>query len=286
MASNTEGQRSGTELSRMLVAKPALMGIVNVTPDSFSDGGRFFDSHDAISHGLELLDEGADWLDIGGESTRPGSLPVSAEEEINRVIPVISGIRRARPEATISIDTRKAAVAQAGVAAGATIVNDVSALHDLHMAAFCAAAEVRVVLMHMRGVPRSMQDHTEYDDLLGEILGFLRERVARAEAAGIKRERLLIDPGLGFGKCPADNPVLIASLARFRELGLPVVIGASRKRFIGELTKTPTPDSRVFGSIGAALAAAAHGADVLRVHDVKATQQALQVFWPCWGRAL
>ncbi|MBT3220441.1 MAG: dihydropteroate synthase [Proteobacteria bacterium] len=259
------------------------MGIVNVTADSFSDGGRFLQSRDAIAHGLQLLDEGADWLDIGGESTRPGSLPVSAEAEKARVVPVIAGILRERPQAVISIDTQKADVAEAAVAVGATIVNDVSALHDPDMAPFCARARVGLVLMHMRGVPRSMQDNTDYDDLIGEIVGFLRERTAQAEAAGIERHKLFVDPGLGFGKSLADNPVLIASASCFRELGLPVVIGASRKRFIGDLTKTPTPDSRVFGSIGAALAAAAHGAAVLRVHDVQATRQALQVFWPCWG---
>ncbi len=258
---------------------PLVMGVVNVTPDSFSDGGRFHAAQDAIAHGLRLLDEGADWLDVGGESTRPGAAPVEASVEQARVIPVIRGLARARSDARISVDTRRASVAAAAIAAGARMVNDVSALEDPRMGALVAAAEVDVVLMHMRGTPATMQHDTRYGDVVGEVAGWLAGRVELALAAGVARRRVILDPGIGFGKAWAHNPRLIRAVPRFAELGHRVLIGASRKRFIGEMLGVEEPSRRVFGSVGAALAAAAAGASILRVHDVRETIQALHVFW-------
>lgn len=254
------------------------MGIVNVTPDSFSDGGLHADAEAAVLHALSLLDEGASIVDIGGESTRPGAHGVASDEEIRRVIPVIQGILAARPEARISVDTAKADVAVAAIGAGASIVNDVAALGDPGMAEACARTGVIVVLMHMRGDPRTMQHDTRYGDLVGEVAAFLRQRAERAMAAGIPHDRIWIDPGLGFGKAGRDNPRLIAAVPVLRELGFPVLIGASRKSFIGAITGERQADRRVYGSIGAALAAARLGADVLRVHDVRATREALEVY--------
>lgn len=261
-----------------LSASARLMGIVNVTPDSFSDGGRYSHAPAAIEHGLKLLHEGAGWLDVGGESTRPGAQPVSAQEEVARVVPVIEGILAARPDALVSVDTQKASVARAAIAAGARMVNDVSALEDPEMAAVCGDAGVDVVLMHKRGTPRTMQQNTAYTDLVAEIVEHLLERVARARAAGVAPERIWLDPGVGFGKASQDNPRLIAAVPELKALGYRVLIGASRKRFIGELTGVADASERVHGSVGAALAAAHLGADLLRVHDVAATYQALTVF--------
>lgn len=260
---------------------PLVMGIVNVTPDSFSDGGRLGSVQAAVDHGLRLLDEGADLLDIGGESTRPGAAPVPESVEVERVLPVIRGLIDARPDVVISIDTSKAVVAAAALQAGAQWVNDVTALGDPDMAAVCAEHDGPVVLMHMRGTPRTMQDDTDYDDLVGEVVGHLRRARDRAEAAGIGRERIVLDPGVGFGKSLADNPRLFATVPRLHELGHRVLIGASRKGFIGRLTGVERAAERVHGSVGAALAAAAWGADIVRVHDVAATVQALAVYGPC-----
>jgi dihydropteroate synthase len=254
------------------------MGILNVTPDSFSDGGRFLDPDTAVDHGLHLLDSGADWLDVGGESTRPGSRPVSVEEELTRVIPVIRGLRRARPGSTLSIDTTKAEVAARAIEEGARVVNDVTALSDPEMGPLCARTEVELVLMHMRGTPGTMQHDTTYEDLVGEVESFLRDRAEAAMAHGVQHERILVDPGIGFGKAPLRNPELIAAVPRFAALGFRVVVGASRKQFLGALTGVSNPEDRVAGSIGAAIAAAVRGADVLRVHDIAATRQALTVF--------
>lgn len=255
---------------------------MNVTPDSFSDGGAFLDPRVAVEHGLRLLDEGADWLDIGGESTRPGAAPVDAAEELRRVLPVVEGLARARPDAVLSIDTAKAAVARAALDAGARVVNDVTALRDPDMAAACVAAEATVVLMHLRGDPLTMQRDTRYADLVGEVVAGLQARVAVARAAGIRADRIWVDPGLGFGKAPADNPRLVAATARIAaETGCPVLVGASRKRFVGELTGVQRAADRVYGSIGAALAASAAGASAVRVHDVGATRQALTVYNAC-----
>jgi dihydropteroate synthase len=257
---------------------PGLLGIVNCTPDSFSDGGRYLRATDAVDHALRLLDEGADALDFGGESTRPGADPEGADEEIARVVPVIRAVRAARPGATLSVDTAKASVARAAIEAGADWVNDVTALADPAMAPLCAEAGVTVVLMHLRGTPRTMQANTVYADLLGEVEAALRVRVDHALAAGVRPERVLVDPGVGFGKTGADNAALIRAVPRWKALGHGVLIGASRKRFIGELTGVAEPADRVAGSVGAALAAAAVGADWLRVHDVAATRQALAVY--------
>lgn len=262
---------------------PVVVGVVNVTPDSFSDGGRWLDPEAAVAQGARLFDEGASWLDIGGESTRPGAAPVDEAEEIARVVPVIRGLRLARPEAVLSIDTRHTAVAAAALDAGATVVNDVAALAAPGMIDLCARAGCTVVLMHMRGTPRTMQADTSYQALIDEVSGFLTERIEAAVSGGIAAARIVVDPGLGFGKAPADNPRLIAAVPRFAALGHPVLIGASRKRFIGELTGVTDAGGRVHGSVGAALAASAHGAHFLRVHDVAATIQALRVFHACIG---
>jgi dihydropteroate synthase len=255
-----------------------LMGIVNVTPDSFSDGGRFVDAEAAVAHARRLIADGADWLDIGGESTRPGAPAVAADEELARVLPVIRALHDTDPDVPISIDTSKASVAAAALAAGASIVNDVTAHGDPAMAGVVAAAGASTVLMHMRGNPRTMQHDTAYGDMVGEVARFLAGRAREAILAGVPADRILLDPGVGFGKSSADNPRLIAAIPKFRALGHRVVVGASRKRFIGELTGVTAADQRVYGSIGAALAAAALGADVLRVHDVGATRQALTVW--------
>ncbi len=259
-------------------AEPLILGIVNVTPDSFSDGGRHATADAALRHGLQLLDEGADWLDIGGESTRPGADAVGADQECDRVLPVIERILAERPQAVVSIDTSKATVAASALAAGARVVNDVTGLADPDMAATVAERGAQLVVMHMRGTPRTMQTDTRYGDLLGEVEQFLQERVGRAVAAGIPATDIVLDPGLGFGKAPGDNPRLIAAVPRLKALGHRVLIGASRKRFVGDLTGVRAASERVHGSVGAALAAAHLGADILRVHDVAATRQALAVY--------
>lgn len=260
---------------------PLLMGILNVTPDSFSDGGRFFEPAAAIARGLELLDEGADWLDIGGESTRPGAEPVPTEVELARVIPVVRELARLRPDALLSIDTSKPEVARAAVEAGARVVNDVSALADPGLLDVCVEFGAAIVLMHTRGDPRVMHRYTDYEDLVGEVARALDEMAQRARRAGVPADRIHVDPGIGFAKKGLDNARLIAAVPRFAALGYPVVVGASRKRFIGELTGVQDPADRIFGSIGVALAAAEAGADVLRVHDVAATRQALTMYGAC-----
>lgn len=256
---------------------PRVMGIVNVTPDSFSDGGAHFDADAAIAHGLKLAEEGADLLDIGGESTRPGAQEISVEEELRRVIPVIE--RLARDTALpISIDTSKPEVMRAAVEAGAGMINDVYALR--REGALDAAAQLRVpvVLMHMQGEPRTMQVQPEYDDVVGEVHRFLAERIFAAEMAGVARRNIVVDPGFGFGKTTAHNLQLLAQLRRFTELGVPVLAGMSRKKSIGELTGHEDPRERVFGSVAAHLIAAQNGAMLLRVHDVAATVDALKVW--------
>ncbi|QNN47370.1 dihydropteroate synthase [Thermomonas brevis] len=257
--------------------RPRVMGIVNVTPDSFSDGGAHFDAEAAIAHGLKLAEEGADILDVGGESTRPGAQAVSAEEELRRVIPVIE--RLAKDAALpISIDTSKPEVMRAAIEAGAGMVNDVYGLRREGALDAAAALGVPVVLMHMLGEPRSMQDAPEYDDVVGEVHRFLAERIFAAEMAGIAKKNILIDPGFGFGKTTAHNLQLLAQLRRFTELGVPVLAGLSRKRSIGELTGRSDPRERAAGSVAAHLIAAQNGAMLLRVHDVAATVDALKVW--------
>lgn len=255
---------------------PLVMGIVNVTPDSFSDGGRYPGLDAALGHARRLIAEGADILDIGGESTRPGAAPVSEAEELDRVIPLITAIR-AESAMPISIDTLKPAVARAAVAAGATIWNDVSALRGPAAPAVAADLGCTVVLMHMLGEPGTMQDDPRYDDVVAEVEAFLLARVEVALAAGVAREKLWLDPGIGFGKTLAHNLALLRALPRFVALGFPVLLGASRKRFIAAIDRTADADHRLGGSLAAALAGADAGVAAVRVHDVRETAQALAV---------
>src|SRR4051812_42509996 len=254
---------------------PLVMGIVNVTPDSFSDGGLFLDAGAAIAHGRDLLAEGADILDIGGESTRPGAEPVPADEEIRRVIPVIEAL--AADGARISIDTTKADVARRALEAGATIVNDVSAFRfDPNLAGVAAEAGATVVLMHMLGEPRTMQDDPRYDEVVSDIGRFLEQRIEYALGEGVREDDIWVDPGIGFGKTLAHNLELIARLDEIVAIGRPVVFGASRKSFLGKLTGRQV-DERLAGSIAANIIAYEHGARVFRVHDVAPTVDALKV---------
>jgi len=251
------------------------MGIVNVTPDSFSDGGRFLAPDRAIAHARELADDGADLLDVGGESTRPGAREVSADEELSRVVPVLAGLDDV--DATISIDTSKAAVAEAALDAGAEIVNDVTALRqEPGLAAVCADRACLVVLMHMQGTPRTMQEHPTYEDVVDDVRAFLAERIEFAVGEGIAEERIWVDPGIGFGKTVDHNVELLRRLGELRELGRPVVVGTSRKRFIGALTGREV-DDRLGGTIASNVLALRAGADVLRVHDVAEMRQAALV---------
>ena len=254
-----------------------VMGIVNVTPDSFSESGAHQGTEAAVAHGLRLAAEGADLLDVGGESTRPGAEAVDAEEELRRVIPVIERLA-AETTVPISVDTSKPEVMRAAVAAGAGMINDIHALR--RDGALEAAAELRVpvVLMHMQGRPRDMQDAPHYEDVVGEVHRFLAERVFAAEMAGIAKKLLVIDPGFGFGKNLQHNLSLLAGLQRFSDIGVPVLAGLSRKRSIAELTGRDGMDERVHGSVAAHLIAAQRGALLLRVHDVAATVDALKVW--------
>jgi dihydropteroate synthase len=264
----------GHELA--LGGRTAIMGIVNVTPDSFSDGGAFLDAGAAIEQGLRLAAEGADILDVGGESTRPGAAPVPAEEELRRVVPVVRALA-ARGAVPISIDTTKAPVARAALEAGAAIVNDVSALRfDPALGPVVAAAGAALVLMHMQGDPRTMQADPRYGDVVAEVAGELGAALARAAAAGVAPERTLVDPGIGFGKTLEHNLALLDRLDALAALGRPVLVGPSRKAFIGRLTGAP-PEGRVEGTIAACCLAAARGAHVVRVHDVAAVRRALAV---------
>lgn len=254
-----------------------VMGIVNVTPDSFSDGGAFAGVDDAVAHGLRLVGEGADLLDVGGESTRPGAAGVGVDEELRRVIPVIERLAR-ETEVPISIDTSKPDVMRAAIAAGAGMVNDVRALRGDGALDAAAALRVPVVLMHMQGEPRSMQDAPDYEDVVADVHRFLAERIFACEMAGIDKKRIVIDPGFGFGKTSAHNLALLAQLQRFTELGVPVLAGLSRKTTIGELTGRDVPAERVHGSVAAHVIAAQRGARIVRVHDVAATVEALKVW--------
>ena len=259
--------------------RPRIMGILNVTPDSFSDGGRHAGRDAALARAQALLAAGADILDVGGESTRPGSDAVPEDEELARVLPVIAGLRDAGVTAPISIDTRKAAVAEAALAAGADLWNDVSALgHDPDSLARAAASGRPVCLMHAQGDPKTMQAAPAYGDVLLEVADYLEARVAAAEAAGIPRGRILVDPGIGFGKTVAHNLALIRGLALLHGTGCAILFGASRKRFIGALGEAPDPLERLPGSLAVALEALRQGAQVLRVHDVAETRQALALW--------
>ena len=254
-----------------------VMGIVNVTPDSFSDGGAHASTDAAVAHGLALAAQGADILDVGGESTRPGAAPVPLEEELRRVVPVIERLAH-ETALPVSVDTRKPEVMRAAVQAGAGMVNDVGALRGDGALETAAALGVPVVLMHMLGEPGSMQDDPRYDDVVAEVHRFLAERIFAAELAGIARKNIVVDPGFGFGKTTGHNVLLLAGLERFVELGVPLLAGLSRKRSIGELTGRAVPGERVAGSVAAHLLAAQRGAAIVRVHDVAATVDALKVW--------
>jgi len=263
--------------------RPLLMGIVNVTPDSFSDGGKFLDQSAAIEQAFKLLDGGADLIDIGGESTRPYATPVSAEQELHRVVAVIEEVHRRRPDATLSIDTSKAAVARAAIQAGAEIINDVTGLMgDPEMLAVAKGSRVGVCAMHMQGTPQTMQDNPFYEDVAEDIYTYLCERRDALVAAGIDRQQICLDPGIGFGKTHQHNVTLMANCWRFHDLGCPLLVGHSRKGFIGKLIGDKDAD-RTAGTIGGALALAQQGIQILRVHDVRAVREALAVFAACGG---
>jgi dihydropteroate synthase len=255
------------------------MGVVNVTPDSFSDGGRYPSEGTAVAHGLTLLREGADLLDVGGESTRPGAAPVSADEEERRVLPVVK--RLVGANAIVSVDTRKAAVARAALAEGAHVINDITAGGDPAMLGAVARAGAGLVLVHMQGEPQTMQHAPRYDDVVKEVGSFLVERARAAEAAGVARGSIALDPGIGFGKTMPDNLRLLRSLDEIAALGYPVLVGASRKQFIGTLTAAggdlPSPQDRLEGTIAAHLVARERGASLVRIHDVRAHRRAFDV---------
>jgi len=253
-----------------------VMGILNVTPDSFSEDGRFFDPEEATRHAAQMVSDGADVVDVGGESTRPGSDPVPADEEIRRVLTVIERIVEQNPDVPISIDTRKAEVADRALASGATIVNDVSAGADPEMFDIVRKHDAAIVLMHMRGEPKTMQEAPEYEDVVGEVHEFLRERIEAAEFAGIDAERIAIDPGIGFGKNLEHNLELMRRIDAFLDLGRPVLVGPSRKRFVGTLLDVPE-DERVDGTIGAVAWMVSRGAHIVRVHDVREVVRAVRV---------
>lgn len=263
--------RQSTAAGRILV-----MGIVNVTPDSFSDGGRFDSLDTALAHARRLGQEGADILDIGGESTRPGAEPVDADAEIARVVPVIEAIR-AELDVPVSIDTMKADVMRAAVAAGAEMINDVNALRDPEALAAAAALDVPVCLMHMRGEPRTMQKNPQYSDVVEELIMFFRDRITTCLDAGIGADRLVLDPGFGFGKALEHNLDLLDRFGRFREFGVPLLAGLSRKSMLGKITGRENAGDRVAASVAAGVLAAERGADILRVHDVAETVDAVKL---------
>jgi dihydropteroate synthase len=264
--------------------RPRVMGVVNVTPDSFSDGGCHADTDAAVAYAGGLIEDGADLLDIGGESTRPGAEAVPLDVELARVVPVIERLA-AQCSVPISVDTRRPEVMRAAVAAGAGMINDVGALTGDGALAAAAELGVPVVLMHMRGEPRSMQDAPHYADVVAEVHAFLAQRIFACEMAGIDKKRIIVDPGFGFGKLREHNLALLANLQRFADLGIPILVGLSRKRLIGEITGRALAE-RVHGSVAAALLAVERGAGIVRVHDVAATVDALAMAWALRGYAL
>lgn len=260
-----------------LSKKTHIAGILNVTPDSFSDGGRFFDVKKAVEHGIKMSDEGADIIDIGGESTRPGSESVPVEEELKRVIPVIRLLRK-KIDRPISIDTRKSLVAEAALKEGAAIVNDISGLlDDPAMAEIIARFSAACIIMHIKGNPKTMQKRCVYKSLFGEILAELKSSIKKANDAGIKKEKIIIDPGIGFGKTTKHNLQIIKNLGKIKALGYPVLIGPSRKSFIGNVLNIPDTDGRIFGTAGAVAVSILNGADIVRVHDVAQMRQVAQM---------
>jgi len=264
------------------LSRTAIMGILNVTPDSFSDGGIFLARDAAVTHALLMVEEGADIIDVGGESTRPGAQAVSVQEELDRVIPVIEAIASAVP-VPISIDTSKPEVMRAAVAAGAGLINDVRALRATDALNTAAALGVPVCLMHMQGEPRSMQHHPVYTDVVVEVRDFLQERIEACIAAGIPRQRMLVDPGFGFGKTVEHNLDLLRRLGELRALGMPILAGLSRKSMIGALFGLPV-EQRLHASVALALIAVQNGATMLRVHDVRATREAIRMFEAVYPR--
>jgi dihydropteroate synthase len=254
------------------------MGILNVTPDSFSDPGEFFDPEKAVSHAMHMLDEGAGIIDVGGESTRPGSDPVPPEEELRRVVPVIREILSERPDTIISIDTYRAATAEAALEAGAGMINDVTAMRgDERMPSLMAEAKRPVILMHMKGEPKTMQNDPRYDDVAREVGDFLSERAEAAISAGVSSEHITLDPGIGFGKTLSHNLLLLKNLEDIVDIGFRVLIGASRKGFIGKLTSEDDAGGRVFGTVATSVLAYERGVRLFRVHDVRANKDALEV---------
>jgi dihydropteroate synthase len=272
---------SRARIAGLSLDRPRFMGIVNVTPDSFSDGGQHATSKDAIEHGLRLVEEGAEILDIGGESTRPSADYVSADEEIRRVIPVVEGLR-ARTDAVISVDTRKAQVMRRAVAAGADILNDVSAFtHDPDALTVAAETGLPIVVMHAQGDPKTMNDNPHYDDVVLDVFDYLESRIQACVAAGIPKAKIVADPGIGFGKHLHHNVAVMAGLSLYHGLGVPILLGASRKKMIGQLCNVDDAADRVPGSLACAIAGVAAGVQIVRVHDVKETKQAVEVWRAC-----
>ncbi len=252
------------------------MGIINVTPDSFSDGGLYYSPEKAVARGIALAEEGADIIDIGGESSRPGADAVSPQEQMDRVCPVMEKLR-GETDALLSVDTTSSRVAEESIAVGADIINDISALRfDEDMIDVAVGRGVGLILMHMKGTPKDMQQDPYYEDIIGEITGFLKERIDYAEARGVDSSKIVVDPGIGFGKTVDGNLEILRNISRFRELGKPVLIGASRKSFLGAITGASV-ENRLAGSLAAACLAALNGVDILRVHNIKETVDALKI---------
>jgi len=260
---------------RLAATSPLVMGVVNVTPDSFSDGGRFFDRNSALSHARRLIEDGADIVDVGGESSRPGALPVSEEEELERILPVLRGLEGI--EKPISVDTRRPAVMREALKAGASMINDIDALTAPGALEAVAASDCAVCLMHKKGEPATMQREPHYDDVVREILDFLKSRLDACERAGIARERIVIDPGFGFGKTLEHNLTLLRNLSKLAGLGTPVLVGWSRKSSLGRITGRPAGE-RLPASLAMALLSLQAGATILRVHDVKETRDVIEVW--------
>ena len=253
-----------------------VMGVLNVTPDSFSDGGRFLDTDKAVEHGLKMADEGASIIDIGPESTRPGAEPVTVDEQINRVVPVIESLCK-RKKIPISIDTNRSEVAQAALKAGAAIINDITALGDERMGELAAKQQVPVILMHMQGTPANMQIEPKYEDVVGEVLQFLLERAQQAEKFGIPKERIFIDPGIGFGKTLEHNLELLRNIDKFVKTDYRVLIGTSRKSFIGKITGKEKPSDRIFGTAASVALCVTKGVSIVRVHDIAEMNDVVKV---------
>ena len=254
------------------------MGILNVTPDSFSDGGRYAGTEAAIAQAERMLAEGADILDVGGESTRPGAEEVPAAEQVRRIVPVIERVRAGHAKAIVSVDTRSAAVAEAALEAGADIINDVSALrHDPGMVGVAVRRGVPVVLMHMKGTPQTMVSEAEYEDVVGEVIEFFRRRAGELEAAGVERSRMIIDPGIGFAKNTFHNLEVMRRVGELHALGLPVMVGPSRKRFIGQVLGVKEAEERLYGTLGAVAACGLAGVQIVRVHDVGPARQVAEI---------